>query len=295
MTAVYKRELNSYFNSMIGYVYTSIVLLFIGFMFMATNLVNQYAYGVYPYFAAALSSSAIVFIFAVPILTMKSIAEERRSKTDQMLLTYPVKASSVILGKYLAMVTVYAIPLAVSCLCPLIISWESAGGGSLLIDYSAILAFLCLGFLFVAIGMFISSLTESQIISAIASMAALLLLFFWAGLISYIPETALATLIGFLIILAAVLPVLFNMTRSRLVTAVTGIVGGVGLLACYLFASSLLNGLLKKVLGIFSITNVLANFTSYSAFDLKGLFLFLSLAALFVFLTVQSVQKRRWS
>lgn len=295
MTAVYKRELNSYFNSMIGYVYTSIVLLFIGFMFMATNLVNQYAYGVYPYFAPALSSSAIVFIFAVPILTMKSIAEERRSKTDQMLLTYPVKASSVILGKYLAMVTVYAIPLAVSCLCPLIISWESAGGGSLLIDYSAILAFLCLGFLFVAIGMFISSLTESQIISAIASMAALLLLFFWAGLISYIPETALATLIGFLIILAAVLPVLFNMTRSRLVTAVTGIIGGAGLLACYLFASPLLNGLLKKVLGIFSITNVLANFTSYSAFDLKGLFLFLSLAALFVFLTVQSVQKRRWS
>lgn len=295
MIAVFKREFLSYFNSMIGYVYTSIVLVFIGFMFMATNLISQNAYGVYPFFAAALSSSAIVFIFAVPILTMKSIAEERRSKTDQLLLTYPVKASSVILGKYFAMVAVYAIPLAVTCLCPLVISWESAGAGSLLIDYSAILAFLCLGFLFVAIGMFVSSLTESQIIAAIASMGALLLLFFWAGLISYIPETALATFIGFLIILAVILLILHNLTRSLLLTITIGIAGGGGLLACYQFGRPLLNGLLKKFLGIFSITDVLANFTSYSAFDIKGLLLFLSLAALFVFLTVQAVQKRRWS
>lgn len=295
MTAVYKRELRSYFSSMMGYVYLFIVLLIIGLMFMVTNLMSSGSQGSYPYFAGTLSSSLIVLVFAVPILTMRSIAEERRSKTDQMLLTYPVTVTSVILGKYFAMVTVYALPLIISCLGPLVISWESAGGGSLAIDYAAILAFLCIGCLFVSIGMFISSLTESQIIAAVASMGAFLLLFFWSGLVSYIPETASASFIGFLLILALVLFALYSLTRSNLITAVVAVIGGGGLLAFYLLVPSLLSGLLTKFLGLFSVTDALGNFTSYYVFDVRGLLMYLSLSALFVFLTIQSVQKRRWS
>ena len=89
MKAVYKREFASYFNSMIGYVYTVIVLVFIGIFFMASNLLSTNQGGSYPYFAGALQTSVIVFVFAVPILTMKSMADERRLKTEQMLLTYP--------------------------------------------------------------------------------------------------------------------------------------------------------------------------------------------------------------
>jgi ABC-2 type transport system permease protein len=280
---------------MIGYVYLFIVLLIIGLMFMVTNLMSRGSQGSYPYFAGTLSNSLIVLVFAVPILTMKSIAEERRSKTDQMLLTYPVKVSSVILGKYFAMVTVYALPLAVSCLGPLVISWESAGGGSFIIDYSAILAFLCIGCLFVSIGMFISSLTESQIIAAVASMGVFLLLFFWSGLVDYIPETPLASFIGFLLILAVILIALYNLIRSYLITVVVAIIGGGGLLACYLLRPSLLNGVLTKFLDLFSITDALGNFASYHVFDVRGLLMYLSLSVLFVFLTIQSVQKRRWS
>lgn len=296
MTAVFKRELNSYFNSMIGYVYTFIVLVFIGFFFMLTNLIGSgNPPSSYPYFAGALSNSLLILVFAVPILTMKSIAEERRSKTDQMLLTYPVKTSAVILGKYFAMVAVYAIPLIIACLCPLVISWETAGAGSLLIDYSTILALVCLGSLFIAIGMFISSLTESQIIAAVASMGAFLLMFFWSTLTNYIPETALASFIGFLIILGIILVILQGMARSNLLTTIVGIIGGGGLIACYIIDSALLGGLLKKFLSMFSVTDALGNFTNYYVFDLKGLLLLLSFAALFVFLTIQSVQKRRWS
>jgi ABC-2 type transport system permease protein len=98
---------------------------------------------------------------------------------DQMMLTYPVPTSSVILGKYFAMMTVYAVPLLISCLCPIVIL--IGGVGSPLIDYSAILAFLCVGCMFVAIGMFISSLTESQIIALWSTMAVLLVLFLWKG------------------------------------------------------------------------------------------------------------------
>ncbi len=295
MTAVYKRELRSYFNSMIGYVFIFIILAFIGIFFMFTNLMSNSEQGSYPYFAAAMSSAMIILVFTIPILTMKSIAEERRSKTDQLLLTYPVKVSSIILGKYFAMVTVFAIPLIIACLCPLVISWESAGAGSLLIDYSTILAVLCLGSLFVSIGMFISSLTESQVIAAVASMGTFLLLFFWSTLTNYIPETATANFIGFLIILAVILVLLQNLTRSNLITTIVGAVCGGGLIACYLIDQTLLNGLLKKFFGMFSITEALGNFSSYYVFDLKGLLLFLSLSVLFVFLTIQTVQKRRWS
>lgn len=299
MKAVYKREFASYFNSMIGYVYVFIVLIFIALMFTLNNMVFSYAtrqaQGGYPYFAGSLSGSVIILVFAVPILTMKSIAEERRSKTDQMLLTYPVPVSSVILGKYFAMLSVYAIPLIISCVCPLIISWVSAGGGSFLIDYSTILAMIFLGGLFVAIGMFISSLTESQVIAAVASMGVFLLMFFWSGLVNRIPDTATASLVGFLIILALILLILHNMTRSKKLTAAVGVVGGAGLIALYLLDETIMKGLLKKFLELFSVTDAIGNFASYFVFDLKGLLLFASLAALFVFLTVQSVQKRRWS
>ncbi|SHH77154.1 ABC-2 type transport system permease protein [Sporobacter termitidis DSM 10068] len=300
MKAVYKRELASYFNSMIGYVYIFIVLIFIALMFTLNNMIASYSNsaqqtGGYPYFAGALSSSIIILVFAVPILTMKSIADERRLKTDQMLLTYPVKVSSVITGKYFAMVTVYAIPLLISCLCPLVISWITAGGGSFLIDYSTILAMIFLGGLFVAIGMFISSLTESQVIAAVVTMGIFLLMFFWSGLVGYIPESSTATFVGFMIILAAILLILHHLAHSTTLTAIVGAVGGAGLIALYILDKAILNGLLKKFLGLFSITDSIGNFASYYVFDLKGLLLFASVAALFVFLTVQSVQKRRWS
>jgi glycolate oxidase len=207
----------------------------------------------------------------------------------------PVKVSSVILGKYFAMVTVFAIPLLISGLCPLVISWVTAGGGSFLIDYSTILVILFFGGLLVAIGMFISSLTESQVIAAVASMGIFLLMFFWSGLVNYVPETSAATFVGFLVILAVILLILHHLAHSRTLTAVVGVIGGAGLIALYILDKAILNGLLKKFLGMFSVTDAIGNFSSYFVFDLKGLLLFASLAALFVFLTVQSVQKRRWS
>jgi ABC-2 type transport system permease protein len=284
---------------MIGYVYTFIVLVFIDLMFILNNMLPSYsnsaAQGGYPYFAGALTSSVIILVFAIPILTMKSMADERRTKTDQLLLTYPVKVSSVILGKYFAMVTVFALPLLISCLCPMVISWVSAGGGSFLIDYSTILALLFLGSLFVAIGMFISSLTESQVIAAVASMGIFLLMFFWSGLVRYVPDTATATFVGFLIILAAIVLLLHKLAHSRLATAVVGAVGGIGLIALYIFDKEILSGLVNKFLGLFAVTDAIGNFATYFVFDVKGLLLFASLAALFVFLTVQTVQKRRWS
>lgn len=287
MTAVYKRELRSYFNSMIGYVFVAAVTLVIGLFFTVYNL-----RGGYPYFAFALSGTLMIFAFAVPLLTMKSMAEERRSRTDQMLLTYPVSVTGVVLGKFFAMLTVYAIPLLISCLCPIVLA--KGGNGSCLIDYSTILLFLFLGAMFVSVGMFVSSLTESQLIAAVVGMVALLLLLLWDTLTGFIPATVVASAVGFLI-LSALVALVF--ARSAGHPAVGIAVFGAGTIFTILgatMASRWFASALTGFLNLFSIYRPISNFVSNYVFDVKGILYYCLMTALFLFLTVQSVQRRQY-
>ena len=148
MKAIYKREVQSYFNSMIGWMFTAALTAFIGIYFMAYNLFQGDAY-----FSTALGATLFVLMVLVPILTMRSMAEERRSRTDQLLLTAPASVTAVVMGKYLAMLTVLACPLAIACLCPLIIRFN--GTAFLLSDYASILAFFLLGAAEIAVGLLI--------------------------------------------------------------------------------------------------------------------------------------------
>lgn len=288
MKAVYKRELHSYFSSMTGYVFIAGVVAFIGFYFMDANMSQGY-----PYFAFTLENISAVFVFMVPILTMKSIAEEKKTKTDQMLLTYPVSVTSVVVGKFLSMMTVFLMPLLISCLCPLIIA--ANGVSYILGDYLAILAVFCMGFLLVSIGMFISSLTENQLIAAVISLVTFLIMYLWEGIIGYIPETAITSMIGLFAIVILAALVFYAVSHNQFLSLVIGLVGCIIVTIVYIFDSSLFIGLINKILGAFSIMGTLHNFTRYNTFDFGGIFLYFSLAALFIFLTVQSVQKRRWS
>lgn len=288
MTAIYRREISSYFKSMTGYVFCAIVIAFVGINFLASNLTAGF-----PYFAYTLSASLVIFIIAVPLLTMRSIAEERRSNTDQMLLTYPVRVRGIVLGKFLAMLTVYAIPLVLFCLCPLILSFYSYYSFS--IDYSSIFAFLCLGALFISIGMFISSQTDSQLTSAIASIGVLLLLCLWEALTNLIPNSAVASLVGYLVILCVLLALVFSLSRSRLATIIAAVIGLCAIGVFYVINSASFTSSLKNILGAFSVPAAIGNFTSYYVFDLKSIIFFLTFSAMFVFLTIQSIEKRRWS
>jgi ABC-2 type transport system permease protein len=96
MGAIYKRDLESHFNSMIGYIYTAVVVFLVGIFFVANNLNSGY-----PYFSSVLSSTLFLFIIATPILTMRSLSEERRAKTDQLLLTYPFQSQRSYLASIL--------------------------------------------------------------------------------------------------------------------------------------------------------------------------------------------------
>ena len=288
MKAIYKREVSSYFNSMIGWIFVAVLTVFIGIYFFAYNLFQGY-----PYFSLSLGSSLFIFMVVVPILTMRSMADERHTKTDQLLLTAPVSVTAVVLGKYFAMLTVFAVPVVIACLCPLIIALN--GTAFLLADYGAILAFFLLGAVEIAVGLLISALTESQLIAAVGTFGLLMVLYLWDGLVSFLPSDASGSLLGLLVILILVCILLNALSNNWKVTAGVLVVGAAVIIGFYIKDSSAFAGLLPDILGRFSLITAFDSFASDHVFDLRGILLYLSLSALLVFLTVQVVQKRRWN
>lgn len=166
MLAVLKREFRSYFQNVIGWLFTAALLALFGLYFYAYNLRQGY-----PYLYYTLSSITIIFIIAVPILTMRSFAEDRKNKTDQLMLTAPVPVAKIVIGKYLAMLAVFTVDIAVFCVTPLIL--RVFGTVPMGESYIAILAFWLYGAASIAVGMFISALTESQVIAAVLTFVVL--------------------------------------------------------------------------------------------------------------------------
>lgn len=288
MLAIYKRELKSYFHSMTGCVFIAFLVMFTGIYFMAYNLNAGY-----PYFSYTLSGSLIVFLVGIPLLTMRSFSEERKTKTDQLLLTAPVSLTKVVLGKYFAMVTVLAVPNVIFCLFPLLIKLQ--GTAYLLVDYSSIAVFFLLGCVYLAIGMFMSSLTESQIIAFISTFGILLLLYLWDGILSFLPGSALSGMIGILLILTLIVVCIYHMTKNWMLAAGIEAVGIAAALIVYFVKSSLYENLLTKLLGRLALADVFMNISSSNIVDVSGLLLYVSILIIFVFLTIQTIQKRRWS
>lgn len=288
MLAIYKRELKSYFHSMTGCVFIAFLVMFTGIYFMAYNLNAGY-----PYFSYTLSGSLIVFLVGIPLLTMRSFSEERKTKTDQLLLTAPVSLTKVVLGKYFAMVTVLAVPNVIFCLFPLLIKLQ--GTAYLLVDYSSIAVFFLLGCVYLAIGMFMSSLAESQIIAFISTFGILLLLYLWDGILSFLPSSALSGMIGILLILTLIVVYIYHMTKNWMLAAGIEAVGIAAALIVYFVKSSLYENLLTKLLGRLVLADVFMNISSSNIVDVSGLLLYVSILIIFVFLTIQTIQKRRWS
>ena len=288
MIAIYKRELRAYFNSMIGWVFTAAMLILVGIYFMVFNMYQGYIY-----FSYALASASNMLMLLVPILTMRSMSEERASRTDQLLLTSPVSVGGIVLGKFLATLTVFAIPLVLLSVCPLII--RSNGSSALLADYCTMFAFLMLGGVLISLGMLISSLTESQLISAVATFAALLLIFLWDGLVSLLPDSASGSLMSMTILLGLICLALQALSNNWIVVAGTALVGGGAMAGLWFHDSTLYENLLPNTLAKFSLLPHFQAFANDHVFDLPGVLLYLSLTALLLFLSVQVIQKRRWS
>ena len=188
MIAIYKREVKSFFRTFIGWLYVAVTLFVMGIYFVVFNMLAGY-----PTISYVLQSIVFLFIITIPILTMRTLAEERKYKTDQLILTAPISVGKVVLGKYLALVTVFAIPVVLLGVTPLFLM--QAGTFQLGISYASLLGFFLYGCLGLAIGLFLSSLTESVVIASVLTFTALFLGYIMSGLCSVMSSTGTSAVI----------------------------------------------------------------------------------------------------
>lgn len=287
MSAVFEHELKSYFHSMTAYVFGAFLLLFIGIGSMLYNL--QAAISNFEY---VLSFSTLIFVVLIPILTMRVISEEKKQKTDQLLYSLPVSTTQVVIGKYLALLVVFLVPLAIISIYPLIFSLY--GDVYLAASYGSLFAYFVLGAALIAIGMFISSLTENQGLAAGIGIAVILLNYYSVSLAEYVSSTSLGTVIALAVIAILLAILVKHLTGSEDLGYGVAIVLFLAIGITEWFNESALEGLLPRVmeeLSLFERFNVFVN----GMFDLTALFYYLSVIVFFLFLTVQSMEKRRYN
>ena len=287
MLAIYKKELRQYFNSMIGFVFLAFFLVIIGIYTWAYNLSSGLGN-----FEVTLGGISFMYVLLIPILTMRIVAEENRQKTDQLLYTAPISLTKIIIGKYFAVMTLFSCAFIPICIYPLIIHMYGTDV-RLAPAYSSIIGFYLLGAATIAIGLFISSLTESQVIASVVSFITLLLTFLLSNITSLLPTDAIAQCVMIAVLWLVICLVFYHMMNNVTVLIMMAVIGEAAIWIVYAVKSSLYESLLTNAL------NTLALSTRYDDFSLgilnyDAIVYYVSIAFLFVFLTIQMIKKKRF-
>jgi len=287
MIAVLKHELRMYFHSLTTYVFGGLLLAFVGVGAVLYNI--QAAVSNFEY---VLSFGSLIFVIIVPILTMRVIAEEKKQKTDQLLYSLPITTTQIVIGKYLSLLLIYLVPLCLICFYPLIFS--QFGDVYLLTAYGSILAFFIMGSALIAMGVFISSLTENQGFAAGISIAIILLNYYSVRLSEYVSSTAFGSAIAMCVVIFLLGTIIQNLTKnSNLAFGICSLLL-VGVVVTYFVDSTKLEGLLPSImkkLSLFERFNVFVN----GIFDMTAIVYYLTVILFFLFLSVQSLEKRRYN
>ena len=287
MSAIFTHELRSYFHSLTAWVFAAFLLCFVGIGAMLYNI--QAAVSNFEY---VLSLSSLAFVVIAPILAMRVLAEERRQKTDQLLYALPVSTTEVVLGKYAALLVLYLVPLAIIAVYPLI--FAQFGEVYLPTSYGSLFAFFLLGAALLAVGMFISSLTDNQGLAAGIGIAVMLFNYYSVSLSEYVSASALSSAAA-LVVLSCVIGLLLKLlTGSGALGYWTGFALSAVSLALYLLAPETLEGLLPEIMGALSLFERFYVFVD-GVFDVKAVVFDLSVIGFFLFLSVQSLEKRRYN
>lgn len=287
MIAVFKHELSNYFHSLTAYFFGAFLLVFVGIGAMVYNIQQAVAN-----FEYVLSFVSLVFVVLVPVLTMRVIAEERKQKTDQLLYSLPVTTTQVVIGKYLALLVIYLIPLCIICVYPLI--FAQYGEVYLLTSYGSIAAFFVMGAALIAVGTFISSLTENQGFAAGIAIPVILLNYYSVSLAEHVSATAPGSAAA-LCVLCCLLGVIIRfMTKNASLAYAVSFVLLLAVGVVYLVDSTLFEGLLPRIMTRLSLFEQFYRFVN-GVFDLTAIVYYLTVIVFFLFLSVQSLEKRRYN
>jgi len=287
MFAIFKRELRAYFLTPIGYLYMGLFLLLTGIFFTFNNIFSQSSQ-----FTNFLGSIIIIYLFTIPLLTMRLFSEEKRQNTDQLLLTSPVSITGIVCGKFLAAMAVYCGTLAFTALYTVVIAlygdpqtWETIG---------SYIGFIFLGASYISVGIFVSTVTENQLTAALVSFFSLFLIWLLDSVSQIVPSDTKSGIISAAVLLAAICIFVYLNTRNWVIVLGAALIGGLAIGGFYLFKQDVFFGFIRKFLGWFSINR---RYNSFSMGLLKfdSLLYYASFSGLFLFLTVRLIEKRRWN
>lgn len=287
MTAIFKREFKSCFTGMIGWVIAAVSLFFLGLYYTNRNLLYASSD-----FATVLYTMTMIMLFLLPAISMRSFAEERKNKTDQLLLTSPVGIPSIVAGKYLAEVAVFALPLAAAVIMPLILT--AFGTVSLVAAYSALLGYLLLGAACLAVGTWISALTENQILAYLATFGALLVAYLMNGIQTMFTTGNLLAFVVFMVIVL-VAAILVGVSCKRLTAGLMVFcIGAAAVFILFLARPAWLLTAFNAVLDALALFEPLKDIVG-GMFSIPAIVYYLSVIGLFLFMTGQALERRRWN
>ncbi len=287
MTAVLKHELSSYYHSLAAYIFSACLMIFVGIGAMIYNIqasVSNFEY--------VLQFVCIGLVIIVPVLTMRVFAEEKKLKTIQLLYSLPLKSTQIVLGKFLSSLIIFAIPMIIISFYPLIFS--AYGEVYLPTSYGSIAAFFILGASMISIGMFISTLTENQGFAAGIAIGIFLFNYYSVKLSEYISTSSVGTIIALAVIGVLIGFLVKHVTKNSNAGFYTALV----IIALVCVISFVNNSLLDNILpNIMSKLSLFEHFSTFinGIFDMTSIVFYASVIIFFLFLSVQSLEKRRYN
>lgn len=287
MLAIMTRELRTYFQTPIGYIFMGLFLLVAGFFFTVGNLVSGSSY-----FTSFLQNILFIYLFAVPLLTMRSLSEERRQRTDQLLLTSPITVTDIVLGKFFAAFAVFLLTLVVTMLYAVVVGifgdlavWQTVGG---------YVGFALMGSSFIAVGILISAVSENQVTAAFFTFFALLLVWFLNLVKSVAPVDPISSTIFAAALVAGLAAFFYLNTKSWIAIAAVVVLGAGAIALLHVVQPNVFDGLIAEVLDWFSLLERFDSFT-LGLIEIEEVVFYLSFTSIFLFVTVRLIEKRRWA
>ncbi|MFA9398518.1 MAG: ABC transporter permease [Clostridiaceae bacterium] len=284
MIAILKKEIRNYFTTLTGYIFITLFILVSGIFFVLSNIIqgsNDYN--------SVLYNIIFIFIIAVPILTMGILSEERKNKTEQLLLTYSINVSDIVFGKFLAAIIVYFITLIITLVYPIVLNIYS----SILIGeiFSGYIGVFLLGISLISIGIFISSLTENQMIAAGATIGILLIIWISDWIIKNIPNSAKAGLIFSIILLGVICLLLYYILKNSYLVLLIASLNAILITILSLVKFDIFIGFIAKFFRYFSLFERF-NLFNMGIISLDSIVYYLSFTFIMLLLTVRIMERR---
>ncbi len=287
MPALFKKEFLSFFISPLGYIFMAVFLLISGLFFTVGNL-----FAMNGDYSSFLGGLILIFLLVVPLLTMRIFSEEKRQKTDQLLLTAPCPVSHIVAGKFLAALALFALTLLLTGIYPLLLSFHTRlEGARILGTYTG---FFLLGSSFISLGIFASSLTESQAGAAILTFCLLILTWVMDFLGGFLPVSVTSGVIFALILVFLAVLWIYKSSRNLPAAGLSLLLGLLVVGGFYFMNKEIFINLGGKTFSWFSLTRRFSYFPM-GILKLGSVVYYLSFSGFFLFLTSQNIEKQRWS